>query len=143
MLKLVPFDFIQPSKLLLGLDAYDYVAVGPTGEVLGRGRVKELVLNTPGATGYFNLREAAPIDLAKKAPPTFDEKPWGSVGEIQTIPGQPLIEPVKINRPDLVVFDEATDFTPEQIEKIVADGPRRANETADKATKKSKTKKAK
>ena len=102
MLKLVPFDFIQPSKLLLGLNAYDYVAVGPAGEVLGRGINKEAILATPGATGYFNLKEASPIDVAKKAPPNFDEKPWGSVGEIQTIPGQPLIEPVKINRPDLV-----------------------------------------
>jgi hypothetical protein len=102
MLNLVPFDFIQPSKLLLGLDAYDYVAVGPTGEVLGRGRVKELVLNTPGIYGYFNLKEASPIDVAKNAPPNFDDKPWGSVGEVQTVPGWPLIEPVKINRPDLV-----------------------------------------
>lgn len=143
MLTLVPFDFIQPSKLLLGLGPHDYVAIGPKGEVLGRGRVKELVLNTPGATGYFNLKEAAPIDAATKAPPNFDEKPWGSVGEIQTVPGWPLIEPIKIDRPDLVVVDEATNFTPEQIEKIVADGPRRMEEVANKVTKKPKTKKAK
>ena len=102
MLNIVPFDFIQPSKLMLGLTPMDYVAIGPTGEVLGRGINKEAILATPGAIGYFNLKEASPIDVAKKAPPNFEEKPWGSVGEVQTVPGWPLIEPVKINRPDLV-----------------------------------------
>ena len=102
MPKLVAFDFIQPSKLLLGLGPYDYVAVDPNGRVLGRGVVKELILNTPGIHGYFNLKEAAPIDAAKKAPPSFEDKPFGSIGEVQTVPGQPLIEPVKVTRPDLV-----------------------------------------
>lgn len=106
MLNIVAFDFIQPSKLMLGLTPMDYVAVGPTGEVLGRGINKEAILATPGATGYFNLKEAAaPAD---NKTPNFDDKPWGSVGEVQTVPGWPLIEPVKINRPDLVIFDEAT-----------------------------------
>ena len=100
MLNIVPFDFIQPSKLMLGLTPMDYVAVGPAGEVLGRGINKEAILATPGATGYFNLKEAAaPAD---NKTPNFDDKPWGSVGEVQTVPGWPLIEPVKINRPDLV-----------------------------------------
>lgn len=100
MLTLIPFNEIQPSKLLLGLSHMDYVAVGPGGEVLGRGRNKEAILQTPGATGYFSLSEAAAP--TNKQTPNFDEKPWGSVGEVQAIPGQPLIEPVKINRPDLV-----------------------------------------
>lgn len=100
MLTLIPFNEIQPSKLLLGLGHMDYVAVGPGGEVLGRGRNKEAILQTPGATGYFSLSEAAAP--TNKQTPNFDEKPWGSVGEVQAIPGQPLIEPVKINRPDLV-----------------------------------------
>ena len=100
MLNIVPFDFIQPSKLMLGLTPMDYVAIGPTGEVLGRGINKEAILATPGATGYFNLKEAAaPVN---NKTPNFDEKPFGSVGEVQTVPGWPLIEPVKINRPDLV-----------------------------------------
>jgi hypothetical protein len=120
LLTLVSFDFIQPSKLLLGLSPYDYVAVGPNGEVLGRGRSKEAILATPGATGYFNLKEASPIDLEKKAPPSFDEKPWGSIGQVQNIPGQPLIEPIKVNRPDLIVFDEASKVTKEQYEAMVA-----------------------
>jgi hypothetical protein len=100
MLTLIPFNEIQPSKLLLGLSHMDYVAVGPGGEVLGRGRNKEAILQTPGATGYFSLSEAAAP--TNKQTPNFDEKPWGSVGEVQTVPGWPLIEPVKINRPDLV-----------------------------------------
>jgi hypothetical protein len=102
MTKLIDFDFIQPSKLMLGLGPYDYVAVGPNGEVLGRGRNKEAILLTPGINGYFNLMEAAPIDAAKKAPPSFDEKPFGSVGPVQTIPGYSIIEPLKVNMPDLV-----------------------------------------
>lgn len=102
MLKLVPFNFIQPSKLLLGLGPYDYVAVDETGRVLGRGRNKDAVLETPGIFGYFNLKEAAPIDAENKTIPSFDDKPFGSLGPIQTIPGMPLIETVTINRPDLV-----------------------------------------
>ena len=102
MTKLIDFDFIQPSKLMLGLGPYDYVAVGPNGEVLGRGRNKEAILLTPGIDGYFNLMEAAPPDAAKKAPPSFDEKPFGSVGPVQTIPGYSVIEPLKVNMPDLV-----------------------------------------
>lgn len=138
-MNLVSFDFIQPSKLMLGLAPQDYVAVGPNGEVLGRGRNKEAILATPGATGYYNIHEAS----SAKATPSFDEKPFGSISEVQTVPGWPLIQPVKINRPDFLIVDEATNFTPEQIEKIVADGPRRMEEVADKVTKKLKTKKAK
>jgi len=140
LLTLVSFDFIQPSKLLLGLGPYDYVAVGPSGEVLGRGRVKELVLNTPGATGYFNLKEASPIDLEKKAPPSFDEKPWGSIGQVQNIPGQPLIEPIKVNRPDLVEDPDG------KIEASVAEfkeARRVALNSAVTAAKKTKAKKTK
>lgn len=131
MLKLVPFDFIQPSKLLAHLDPYDYVAVSETGVVLGRGRVKELVLDTPGIFGYFNLREAYPLgnypkvkmEAAKPAQtPSFDEAPWGSLGDVQAVPGWPLIETLKIDRPDLV-------------EQFIEDGPRRMNEAADKAMK--------
>lgn len=97
-MNLVSFDFIQPSKLMLGLAPQDYVAVGPNGEVLGRGRNKEAILATPGATGYYNIHEAS----SAKATPSFDEKPFGSISEVQTVPGWPLIEPVKVNRPDLV-----------------------------------------
>lgn len=98
LLKLVPFDFIQPSKLLLGLAPQDYVAVDDRGNVLGRGRNKEAILQSPGAYGYFSLSEAAKV----KQTPSFEEKPFGSIGEVQAIPGLPLIEPVTINRPDLV-----------------------------------------
>lgn len=132
MLTLIPFNEIQPSKLLLGLSHMDYVAVGPGGEVLGRGRNKEAILQTPGATGYFSLSEAAAP--TNKQTPNFDEKPWGSVGEVQAIPGQPLIEPVKINRPDLIVVDEASKVTKEQYEAMVA--PIRTAKT--KKTKKAK-----
>lgn len=103
LLNLVSFDFIQPSKLLLGLAPQDYVAVGPNGEVLGRGRNKEAILATPGATGYYNVHEAS----SAKATPSFDEKPFGSISEVQAVPGWPLIQPVKVNRPDLVVNEQA------------------------------------
>lgn len=126
MLNLLPFDFIKPTKLLANLGPWDYVAVDANGVVLGRGRVKELILATPGIFGYFNLREAYPLgdypNVKAKAvndTPAFDAQPWGSLGDIQTIPGQPLIEPKII--PDL--------------EKQIADGPRRLNELADKAMK--------
>ena len=132
MLNIVAFDFIQPSKLMLGLTPMDYVAIGPTGEVLGRGINKEAILATPGATGYFNLKEAA--SPADNKTPNFDDKPWGSVGEVQTVPGWPLIEPVKINRPDLVVAAE--------VENLLAD--EQVSEDAAKVKlKKTKAKKAK
>jgi hypothetical protein len=134
LLKLVPFDFIQPSKLLLGLGPNEYVAVDEKGMVLGRGRNKEAILATPGATGYFNLKEMAPLDDAKDGPPPFEKAPWGSLGPVQNIPGQPLIEPIKVNRPDLIVVDEASKVTKEQYEAMVA--PIRTAKT--KKTKKAK-----
>ena len=157
-MKLVSFDFIQPSKLMLGLAPQDYVAVDENGAVLGRGRNKEAILATPGATGYYSLHEAA----SAKATPSFDEKPFGSISEVQAVPGWPLIQPVKVNRPDLVeepvlnqkTLEDAIKKPPKpggnpayvMIDGVFMDeGPRRANKIADeaiKAVKKTKAKKA-
>lgn len=154
MLKLVPFDFIKPSKLLYGLSPWDYLALDADGNLLARGTNKIVVLDTPGIFGYFNLREAYPLgnypNTNAKAiddTPAFDEKPWGSLGEVQAIPGYDLVEPVQL---DQKTFDAVIKGIPnpggnptvaiqtkrrspglaDELEKFIEDGPRRMDAAA-------------